>query len=684
MQKINWYIRRLCSMSPREVAWRCRCKLQDAADRLLVPGQAGPPPVHRIVDDRRTDRITEPDVLGRHLGSELSCAESDGMGRWKSALLTQADLAVDHRLRLFDIEGHSLGDPIDWNHEPKAGKRTPERVSSSIDYRDYDEVGDCKFVWEPNRHHHLVVLGRAYRLTGDRRYAEAVVNQLDDWIRQCPYGLGMNWRSPLELAIRLINWIWAITLIDGSKLMTPDRRDRLLGVAYQHLHEITRKYSRFSSANNHLIGEAAGVFIASSYFPGFKQATRWREQSREILLHEIVRQTYPDGGNREHATGYHLFVLEFLTLVALVARNAGDELTPLFWDHLERMYDFLATLSEGGDEMPMIGDSDDGYVLDLGGRGEVVQSFLCTGAVLFDRADFKERAGSFREAAYWLFGPESRNRFEALDVGEQQAAIRSKALPESGLFLLQRGRCGAPDRISAVLDSGDLGFLSIAAHGHADALSLHLRVAGVDVLVDPGTYDYFTYPIWRCYFRSTRAHNTVVVDNEDQSQMLGSFMWGRKARCRRLRWSPTERGGVVSAEHDGYKRLSDPVIHRRTVTLLDDADELTVLDELSAAGRHDVAIHWHFSESCRLASVGDNCFEVDFGAGSMSIVVDSALSVSTVSGSDDPILGWVSRGYHRKLPGTTLVGRCTINGNASLLSRMVFAVPFSTAASAPL
>ena len=69
MQKINWYIRRLCSMSPREVAWRCRCKLQDAADRLLVPGQAGPPPVHRIVDDRRTDRITEPDVLGRHLGS---------------------------------------------------------------------------------------------------------------------------------------------------------------------------------------------------------------------------------------------------------------------------------------------------------------------------------------------------------------------------------------------------------------------------------------------------------------------------------------------------------------------------------------------------------------------------------------------------------------------------------------
>ncbi|MGB2986091.1 MAG: alginate lyase family protein [Phycisphaerae bacterium] len=643
--------------------------MRDATDRFLISRQGQPRPWHRIVSVPPDGPVTAPDVLGVHLRRDDCRFTKEEADRWQAALTTQADRIVDHRLDLFDLADHHLGEKIDWNYEYKVRKHTSMRAASAVDYRDYAANGDCKFVWEPNRHHQLVVLGRAYHVTHDEGYAAAAVEQLDNWIRQCPYGRGMNWRSPLELAIRLINWVWTLELINGSSVMTPDRRERFLQLVYQHLFEITRKYSRFSSANNHLIGEAAGVFIAGSYFTGLKTATRWCKRSREILAREILRQTYSDGGTREQATGYHLFALQFFLLAGLVARNGGDDFAQPYWDRLERMFDFVAFLSEGGESLPMIGDCDDGYVLDLGGRANVVASLMCIGAILFERPDFKARAGEFQEAAFWLFGPEGRDRFERIESEPVEVPIGPRALPDAGCYLLQRGRRRIADRISVLFDCGELGFLSIAAHGHADALSIVLRVAGVDVLVDPGTYDYFTYGPWREYFRSTRAHNTVVIDDMDQSQMLGLFLWGRKARCRCIRWAPTLRGGVVSAEHNGYARLADPVVHRRTVTLQDDEAELIVQDDILARGEHSVAMYWHLAEHCRVEAKGHNHFEIDYGDGFVTVTMDSRLSVSMVTGSEKPILGWVSRTYHRKVHSTTLVGRCASEGSLSLTTR---------------
>jgi hypothetical protein len=103
----------------------------------------------------------------------------------------------------------------------------------------------------------------------------------------------------MELSIRLINWVWAIDLIQESGLFAGGFRARVLRSLYMHLWEITRKYSRGSSANNHLIGEAAGVFVATSYFQNLPNGKVWRKQSKDILEREIISQTYPDGCGRE-------------------------------------------------------------------------------------------------------------------------------------------------------------------------------------------------------------------------------------------------------------------------------------------------------------------------------------------------------------------------------------------------
>ncbi len=584
---------------------------------------------------------------------EGGCLSIPAMEQWKAALLERADGLIQNRMDLFDLEGLNFGASIDWNYEYKAGKKTPLRHAARIDYRSYEQTGDCKFVWEPNRHQHWVVLGRAYRLSGDDRYATAVRKQLDSWIAQCPYGRGMNWRSPLELAIRLINWAWAWELIRPSGVIGKTDLPRLLDVVRCHLREISRKYSRYSSANNHLVGEAAGTFIAAHYFHELKGAASWRRKSREILLREIHHQTHPDGGNREQAMGYHLFTLELFLLAALAARHLGEDFPAFYWERLEQMFVFLAGFMEDGGPPPMFGDSDDGYVLDLDDRQNRPAELLAVGAVLFRQPKFKALAAGFGERVFWLLGPQGYEDYQRLAV-PGSSALASHGFPYSGYYLLQSGRRGRADSVSLSFDCGELGWGPLAAHGHADLLSFTLKVGGGEVLVDPGTYDYFTYPRWRDYFRSTRAHNTIEIDQRNQAEILGPFLWGRRAVARCLCWKPEPDGGTVVGEYRGYTDGNGPCTHRRTIALRGTRPEISIRDELSGQGPHSAALHLHFAEQCRVRQITDQLFEVNAGGITIHIEIDPAFCVSLIHGGQEPIFGWLSRGYHRKVGTWTL------------------------------
>jgi uncharacterized heparinase superfamily protein len=511
------------------------------------------------------------------------------------------------------------------------------------------------------------VLGRAYRLSGDIQFANAVVEQLDSWLKQNPYGVGMNWRSGLELGIRLINWVWAVDLIEDSGVIDNGFRHRLLDSVSRHIWEIDRKYSRGSSVNNHLIGEAAGVFVAASCFGNLRNASRWQARSRDILRREILSQTFPDGGTLEQAIGYHFFVLQFFVIAGITARATGQDMPESYWSRLEKMFEFLGILNEGGDGLPLFGDCDDGYVLDLGRDPHDIRQWLSVGAAVFGRSDFKAWAGGYAEPVEWLLGEPGRQSFKAIPELQNKTST-SRAFKNSGYYLLQYGEFDSPDRISVVFDCGPLGMGALAGHGHADALSFTLRAFGRDVLVDPGTYDYFSYPKWREYFRSTRAHNTVVIDVKNQSEMLGLFLWGRRAKADCLSWQPTDVGGKVIGKHDGYMHLDDPVTHKRMLDL--DGRELVVRDDIIARGKHEIEVFFHLAEHCVVIPAGGNRYLVDAGSGTIEIELDPCLQVESFNGSKDPIFGWVSRGYHQKEASTTLVGHCTGESNICLVCRI--------------
>lgn len=659
MQSISWYLNRLKTMSPAEIGWRLTSLARDNWDRVCIPLGLYPAD-NRIINTKTSFPVFSVTTIstGAWAGNTATQQEKD----WLNALLLKADQIAGHRLSYFDLHNHDHGHPFNWHYDHSARKQAPRCFASSIDYRDFQETGDCKLIWEPNRHHHLVVLGRAYRTSGNPKYAEAIKEQLLSWLDANPYGYGMNWRSPMELAIRMINWVWALDLIRDSGIRVADFHDRVRYSAYLHLRDVTRKYSQGTSANNHLIGEAAGVFIACCYFSDLPDAARWKQQSFDILCQEILTQTTVEGCHRELALGYHYFVLQFFLFAGLAGRQSGMEFPSTYWKAMEQMFEFLSRLAEGG-KPPLYGDCDDGYVLDLGTTPHDSASLFAVGAALFNRPDFKTLAGDSLEMLSWLLGEKGLDAYNRLDKDNNKIQLASHSFSEAGLYLLQTGLRESEERISVLIDCGELGYKSIAAHGHADALSFTLRVGGHDVLVDPGTYDYFTFPEWRNYFRSTKAHNTVEIDGQDQSVMLGPFLWGKRAVARCLTWESSLYGGKFVGEHDGYTRLNDPVLHRRTIELNGENQTVTIIDEIEAKTTHNVQILFHCAPTCRVEENGPHSLNVSVANRTVRLIFEPNIKVHLLYGNKQPIAGWVSPNYHGKEPTTTIIAERECNGN---------------------
>src|SRR4029077_12034990 len=165
---------------------------------------------------------------------------------------------------------------------------------------------------------------------------------------------------------------------------------RWLSSIYQHAHFVRHHLSLHSSANNHLIGELAGLYIAGRTWPLWRQIIRWVAHAKRRLVAESLLQNAPDGVNREQAISYQQFVLDFLLLAALAGRANADDFPVEYWQRMERMIEFIAALMDVRGNVPSIADADDGYVVSLSQERDFCpyRSLLATGAILFNRPDF--------------------------------------------------------------------------------------------------------------------------------------------------------------------------------------------------------------------------------------------------------------------------------------------------------
>jgi hypothetical protein len=655
---LRWYLNRLRCMEPAEIPYRVR--------RALACRVEGMRP--------RRSHVPPPDITAA--GAIWICSHPEVTAQ---PYVEAADQIARGRLDVFALRGADLGTPPRWNRDPKSGIDAPLAFGKLLDYRNPRLVGDIKYLWEPNRHLQFVTLAQAWALSGDPRHAEALFAQLDSWLAACPCGKGPNWSSALEPAIRLINWSLAWQILGGaqSPAFASDRgrqvRTRWLQSVFEHISFVRSFHSFHSSANNHLIGEAAGVFVASLTWPYWKPARAWAEAAREILVREAQLQNAPDGVNREQAVCYQQFELDLLLASWLAGRAAGVEFPQSFVNRIEAMFGFLAAIMDCGGNVPMFGDSDDGRAMHLSQEPGFCpyRSLLATGAVLFNRADLKACAGGLDDKTRWLLGAEADARFHALPGNAARAPSR-RAFVDGGYFVLGSD-FGTGREVRLVVDAGPLGYGSLAAHGHADALSFTLSAGGHELLVDPGTCTYRPDSPWRAFFRSTAAHNTLRIDGQDQSEAGGSFLWLSKANAACSHWQSTPAEDRFEGWQDGYMRLPDPVMHRRRITLHKVQRRVEVEDVLETTGMHFVELFFHFAEQCEVARVEHGVMVTRDGARALLRLPEvQGAAVQVIRGQESPRLGWVSRRFDELAPCSTVVWSTWIGSHTRLRTRIEF------------
>jgi hypothetical protein len=458
---------------------------------------------------------------------------------------------------LLDLANRLVAEPpAEWNRDPRSGYLWP------LDYyRDLKlmrtDGSDIRVVWELNRLGHFITLGHAYKLTKDERFTAAFMQQLQSWTKQNPYNHGPNWQCAMEVALRAISLIVAREMFGES----PHLDTQFFLTLFQQHGRYIRRNLEFSyiATSNHYLSDVAGLLWLGVMVPELSDARRWRDFGLRELLREMDKQVLPDGADFEASTGYHRFVTELFLYSFLVCRENEIAIEQRYWNKLRAMLLYIRGYLRPDGFAPLIGDTDGGQFLMLQHRRADDHGYLlAVGADVFSDP--------------------------LLSVAE----TGSKAFPDAGIYIMRH------DDLYLCFNASDAGINGRGSHGHNDALSIEVSAGGRAFIVDPGTYVYTGDLQRRHDFRATAYHSTVKIDGIEQNTIHRDmpFIIGNEARPRVLHWDDDK----IVAEHYGYQRLKDSVIHRRTVTFNKRERSWLIEDEfLGDAVDHLFEARFHFA-----------------------------------------------------------------------------------------
>ena len=410
-------------MSPREITHRIREKGYTELRRFgLVRKdpelQAGPHFRQYLLRDAACSFYAGPRQNLRELFREEFPA-------WISRAREEADRLCRHEFQLLRHEPISLPSVIDWHRDPITGRQWERLFWTAYD-PELDHNGrDAKNVHELNRHQHLPRLAKAWRLTGEERYAAKAVAQMLGWIEQNPPDMGINWQSSLEIGIRAISWLWTIFLVLPSESFTDEAAARVGDSLFAQLEHVFRHTSEFSSPNTHLIGEAAALFICGMVFRDRKRAAAWLDKGATLLESEIQKQVLEDGVDAELSSYYHCYALDFFLQALILAEQNHYPLDPVVRDRVSGMAKFVAEIADHENTLPLLGDDDGGRALALHEQNyRSISGLLALAGI-----------GNPTEEAFWLRGRD-------LPVTSSSLSARSEAnsIPEPAMRYSARNK----------------------------------------------------------------------------------------------------------------------------------------------------------------------------------------------------------------------------------------------------
>jgi uncharacterized heparinase superfamily protein len=404
-------------------------------------------------------------------------------------------------------------------------------------------------LWRYNLHYfdYLFDAGRSH---------DVQVRLISDWIAKNPLGTGIGW-EPYTLSLRIANWIKFFLQNDA-----PIQEEWLQSLYRQALW--LEKNIEYHILANHYLKNGVALFFAGIYFEGAR-ADRWIKKGLKILLDEVAEQFLADGGHYERSPMYHsICVIDYLDVLNL-AQNSQPvislEETTQFRQRITASLNFLNDICLPDNEIALFNDSAFGIAP--------------TPSQIF-------------EYARRVIGYEPPARPPGLAIYEQSA---------SGYYTCRK------EEDAIIIDCGQIGPDYQPGHAHCDTLSYELAINGRRVIVDSGVFDYEASPE-RAYARSTKAHNTVVVDGEEQSEIWGVFRVARRARPIQACIEQKADGSVrFTGAHDGYARLTGKPIHKRCMSY-DGQQSWVIEDMLEGRGAHRMESYIHIHPDFQAAESG--------------------------------------------------------------------------------
>jgi hypothetical protein len=563
----------------------------------------------------------------------------------RAEIIDAAERVLRHEFDLLGSGRCHLGPQLPWHDDFKTGRSWPVEYSLDIEFSELDRPTDVKVPWELSRCQHFPLLGQAYWLTGDERYAQEYVDQVTDWIARNPWGQGVNWICAMDVALRAVNWIWGFYFFaDSAAAGAQSFRGEMLRSLYLHGSWVRTHLEKGAVNGNHYLSDGVGLVFLGAFFRRTSAGQAWLDTGRAIVIDEMLAQVSEDGVDFEGSTAYHRLVLELFLTAYQLLRVHGERIPDLQWQRLERMIEFVEAYVKPSGLAPLVGDADDGRVQVLGRQAIGDHRYLLSsGAAVFGRGDFKRRAGAFAEESFWLLGPDAAIAYDSLEI--PPSAPASKRFAEGGYCVLRDGAT------HLFIDCANVGMNGIGGHGHNDVLSFELVLDGVPIVTDCGAYLYTSSREWRNRFRSTSFHATIQVDGEEINRFIGpDALWQLHNDAQPIDVSLTldERCDRFRGAHDGYQRLKSPVRVAREF-VLGRAAIVGIVDRVDGTGEHE--LDWRFPlEPGLTATIHEQ--DVRFESNGRERWLLMVGADAPVRWTIEP--GWVSPSYGVKHPTSVL------------------------------
>lgn len=556
-------------------------------------------------------------------------------------LQAEANEVLTHRLDLLGSGPARLGEEIDWHLDFKSGYRWPRDFYLDVVPTRLDDSSDAKVPWELSRNHHLLTLARAACLFEDERYATELERQLRSWLDENPPGYGINWTNPMEVALRAVNWIWAIRTLEVWRPLDSELRSRVTESLQVHaLHIDANVEGTPQLKSNHYLSDILGLLVIGASVKGDKRMDRLFARASKAFEREIRTQVHEDGIDFEASLPYHGLVLEMFLLAHVVAKWNGRPFSRAYDERLRAMLAASRTLEQPDGRVPQIGDGDSGRVLPAGfERKPTFDHLLWLGAAILGES--RPADGWPHEEVAWTLGLEAWRGVQSHPLAEEDG---SRQYPRGGFFVMRSG----PSHL--VARCGDVGQNGNGGHTHNDLLSFELW-HGAPFVVDPGTYVYTSDPAARNSFRSTRSHNTVSIDGAEINPIVEAELF----RLRQFARPRVELFDVDSelirfvASHDGFRRLEPPVVHRRQFSLQRSRNDLEIVDELLGEGEQQAESFLHLACGVQVERTNDE-FVLSSGEYALRLTWRGASSVSVTE-------GWVSEQFGLRQRAAVLVAQ---------------------------